>query len=217
MKKYSWILLLLIVLIIGSIIYFYNLKNKQNSNYLAEKTNINNSTINNSKSDIENNTINNTQKPPQEVEISAYSTVIKNRKDTNRQGNITITCSNLNNSIVKPGEIFSFCDTIGESTVERGYKEANVIIQGTEVKGLGGGNCQVSSTLYNAVLAVPELEVVERHPHSAPVPYIEKGKDAAVSYGAHDFRFKNNTNSDIKILATNTADNITIKLIKIDY
>ena len=81
------------------------------------------------------------------------------------------------------GETFSFCDTVGESTIERGYKEANVIIKGTETKGLGGGNCQVSSTLYNAVLAVPnKLEVVERHPHSAPVPYIEKGKDAAISY-----------------------------------
>ena len=76
----------------------------------------------------------------------------------------------LNNTIVNPGETFSFCDTVGPSTVERGYKIANVIIQGTETKGLGGGNCQVSSTLYNAVLAIPnELEVVERHPHSAPV------------------------------------------------
>jgi len=122
----------------------------------------------------------------------------------------------LNNSIVKPGETFSFCDTVGPSTVERGYKEANVIIQGTETKGLGGGNCQVSSTLYNAVLAVPnELEVLERHPHSAPVPYIEEGKDAAISYGSHDFKFKNNTDSDIKIVAENTTDSITIKLIKI--
>ena len=216
MKKYLWIILLLSVLIIGGIIYFYNLKSEKNFNYSVEKTNINNSIINTSKNDNANNTIATTPKPPQEVEISAYSTVIKNKRDTNRQGNITITCSTLNNKIVKSGEIFSFCDTVGESTIERGYKEANVIIQGTEVKGLGGGNCQVSSTLYNAVLAVRELEVIERHPHSAPVPYIEKGKDAAVSYGAHDFKFKNNTNSDIKIIATNTADNITIKLLKID-
>lgn len=217
MKKYLWIILLSIVLIIGGILYFYNLKSEKNSNYMAEKTNIDNSIINTQKSNNENNIITDIPKQPQEIEISTYSTIIKNKKDTNRQGNITITCSALNNIIVKPGETFSFCDTVGESTVERGYKEANVIIQGTEVKGLGGGNCQVSSTLYNAVLAVPELEVVERHPHSAPVPYIEKGKDAAVSYGAHDFRFKNNTNSDVKIIATNTTDNITIKLIKIDY
>jgi len=78
------------------------------------------------------------------------------------------------------------------------------------------GNCQVSSTLYNAVLAAStDLEVVERHPHSAPVPYIEEGKDAAISYGSHDFKFKNNTNSNIRIVAENTTNSITIKLIKL--
>ena len=57
--------------------------------------------------------------------------------------------------------------------------------------------------------------MIERHPHSAPVPYIEKGKDAAISYGSHDLKFKNNTNSNIKIVAENTADRITVKLIEI--
>jgi len=122
-------------------------------------------------------------KTPVEKEISTFSTLITNQKDSNRQGNISITCSVLNNTIVKSGETFSFCDVVGPSTVERGYKTANIIVQGTETKGIGGGNCQVSSTLYNAVLAVPnELEVIERHPHSARVPYIEAGKDAAISY-----------------------------------
>lgn len=192
MKKNAWIILLVAVLIIGGIVYFYKSKSKSNSNYSAEKSslnnisnttnNISNFTNNTSYSTLNNTTINNVQKTV-EKEIASFSTKIQNKKDLNRQGNITITCSSLNNTIVKAGEIFSFCNTVGPATASRGYKEANVIIQGTETKGLGGGNCQVSSTLYNAVLAVPnELEVIERHPHSAPVPYIEEGKDAAVSY-----------------------------------
>lgn len=221
MKKYGWIILLILSIVLGGIIYFYSSNSKQNSNYSAERTNLNN-TNNTTISDntTSNSSLNTLSTPPPqttvEKEIASFSTKIQNKKDSNRQGNITITCSVLNNTIVKSGETFSFCDTVGPSTIERGYKEANVIIQGTETKGLGGGNCQVSSTLYNAVLAVPnELTVVERHPHSAPVPYIEEGKDAAISYGSHDFRFKNNTDSDIKIVAENTANNISIKLIKI--
>ena len=221
MKKYIWIIFLIVALVVGGIVYFYNSNSKSDSNYSAERSSANNNTNEQSNfvnitNSISNNTSTNTQKTTTEKEIASFSTKINNKKDLNRQGNITITCSALNNTIVKAGKTFSFCDTVGESTIDRGYKEANVIIQGNEVKGLGGGNCQVSSTLYNAVLAAPnELEVVERHPHSAPVPYIEEGKDAAVSYGFHDFKFKNNTNYNIKIIAENTADNITIRLIKI--
>lgn len=215
MKKYLWIFLLVGVLAAGGIIYFYNFNSKSGSNYNAEKSNFNNTNAQ-SEYNTSNSTSNNTVKTTVEKEISNFSTKIQNKKDKNRQSNISITCSSLNDTIVKSGETFSFCDTIGPSTEERGYKKANVIIQGTETKGLGGGNCQVSSTLYNAVLAVPnELQVIERHPHSAPVPYIEEGKDAAISYGSHDLKFKNNTNSDIKIIASNTVDNINIKIIKL--
>lgn len=219
MKKYLWIILLVVALIIGVVVYFYVSGSKPNSNYSAKRSGFNNvSNDNNISNSILNNTTIDNKPTEVEQEIASYSTKIKNKKDLNRQGNITITCNTLNNTIVKPGKTFSFCDTVGQSTPERGYKEANVIIQGVETKGLGGGNCQVSSTLYNAVLAAPnDVEVVERHPHSAPVPYIEEGKDAAISYGTHDFKFKNNTDSDIKIVAENTTDNITIKLIKITY
>lgn len=182
MKKYSWIILLLAIAGLVGIIYWYNSGLKQNLNYSAQKSNLSDNSSN-----ITNytNTTHYTSPPktPVEKEISTFSTLITNQKDSNRQGNISITCSVLNNTIVKSGETFSFCDVVGPSTVERGYKTANIIVQGTETKGIGGGNCQVSSTLYNAVLAVPnELEVVERHPHSARVPYIEPGKDAAISY-----------------------------------
>lgn len=82
-------------------------------------------------------------------------------------------------------------------------------------KAFGGGNCQVSSTLYNAVLSVPELLVVERHEHSNYVPYVPKGKDAAVAYGSYDFKFTNNTGNDIKISCTTDGENITATLISI--
>lgn len=178
MKKYAWTILLIVAFGVAGFIYFYNSNSKSDSNYSAERSSSNNNTNTNINTNSDNNT-----STTVEAEIASYSTQIKNKRDTNRQGNISITCSVLNNTTVLPGATFSFCNTVGESTEDRGYKEANVIIQGTETKGLGGGNCQVSSTLYNAVLAIPnELEVIERHPHSAPVPYIEKGKDAAVSY-----------------------------------
>lgn len=232
MKKYWWIVFLFILVIIGGIAFFVytnnsaikpqysvekteynttqnNISNNSQNNYTTLNTNLNNSP--------ENATNISKSSTVSEKEIATYSTKITNKKDTNRQGNISITCSALNNTIVEPGKTFSFCNIVGESTTEKGYKEANVIIEGIETKGLGGGNCQVSSTLYNAVLAVPEqLSVVERHPHSAPVPYIAEGKDAAISYGSHDFKFKNNTNSQIKIIAENTPDNITIKLLRLD-
>ena len=86
---------------------------------------------------------------------------------------------------------------------------------GNKKKGLGGGNCQISSTLYNAVLTIPSLKVVERHEHSNKVPYISKGKDAAVAYGGYDLKFKNNTGFDIMIKTEATASNITVSLIKL--
>ena len=79
-------------------------------------------------------------------------------------------------------------------------------------KGFGGGNCQVSSTLYNAVLAVSSLKVTERHEHSNDVPYVKDGKDAAVAYGSYDFKFINNTGYDIKIKASTDGLNVTISI-----
>ncbi len=225
MKKFWWIFFILILIVIGVLVFYFMNKNKDSNNYTANKSNYStNITNNNTSNDTTNNDITNNnidesssenKTKTQEIEIGSFSTKITNKKDTNRQGNITITCNSLNGTEIKPGKIFSFCDTVGEATYGKGYKDANIIVDGEEIKGLGGGNCQISSTLYNAVLMSQELEVVERHPHSAPVPYIEQGKDAAVSYGAYDFKFKNNSDSTIKIVAENTPDNITIRLIKL--
>lgn len=80
---------------------------------------------------------------------------------------------------------------------------------------LDGGNCQVSSTLYNAVLKVPNLKVTERHEHSNSVPYVKKGKDAAVASGSYDFKFVNNTGNKIKITASCDKNNVYIKIFTI--
>lgn len=77
------------------------------------------------------------------------------------------------------------------------------------------GNCQISSTLYNAILSVPTLVITERHAHSNYVPYIEKGKDAAVAYGSYDLKFRNDSGNDVKILASTDGSNVTTTLIAI--
>jgi len=89
------------------------------------------------------------------------------------------------------------------------------MINGNKLKEYGGGKCQVSSTLYNAVLAVPSLQIIERHEHSNKVPYIAKGKDAAVSYGSYDFKFKNNTGFDIQLLISCDENSVSAKILKI--
>lgn len=150
-----------------------------------------------------------------EEEIATFSTKIYS-SDSARQNNIKITCNTLNGTTVKNGSTFSFCQTVGQATSSKGYQEADIFDHnGTKKKGLGGGNCQVSSTLYNAVLAVPSLVVTERHEHSNSVPYVKKGKDAAVAYGSYDLKFRNDTGNDIKIKASTDDKNVTITLVSL--
>ena len=213
--------LIIIGILIGAGILCWKFLNKNegeqqgkanNYNYQVERSNINTKTDQNINSNFNTNTPIVTKK---ETEIANFSTKIYN-KDEERQNNIGITCRVLSTKEVQPGETFSFCDVVGKASTEKGYKEADIYVEGKKEQGLGGGNCQVSTTLYNAVLQVPELQVIERHQHSGRVPYIQKGNDAAIAYGSYDFKFKNNTNSVIKIVMENTAENITAKLIKID-
>lgn len=216
MKK-MLIVLIVIIALIGGGIWLYNSAKTEKipqaknntSNYQSERNNTN---INiNTSPDITNETT----VTKQEVEIVNFSTTIYN-KDEDRQNNITIACKTLSTKEIQPGETFSFCDTVGKATHAKGYEEADIYVDGKKEQGLGGGMCQVSTTLYNAVLQVPELEVVERHQHSGHVPYIQSGNDAAIAYGTYDFKFKNNTSNVIKIVMENTPDNITAKLIKIE-
>lgn len=154
------------------------------------------------------------QNSSKETEIASFTTKIYT-KDSGRQNNLTIACSTLNDTTVENGKTFSFSKTVGKATSGKGYKKADVFRNGDVIEALGGGLCQVSTTLYNAVLKIPELKVTERHPHSNKVPYIKSGKDAAVSFGAQDFKFVNNTGNTIKIKASNTKNNVTIKILKL--
>lgn len=111
-----------------------------------------------------------------------------------RYANITLASSCLNNTVVWPGEVFSFNETVGPRTPERGFMPAPVILMGARELDYGGGVCQLSSTLYNTVLA-SGLKISERHQHSLPVHYVPAGRDAAVAYSYMDLRFKNTSSS----------------------
>ena len=150
--------------------------------------------------------------PPKETVAAEFSTQIKT-KSKNRAKNIEITCGKINETTVKAGTIFSFCGTTGTSKESEGYEKADVIVNKKTVRALGGGNCQVSTTLYNAVLAVPELEVTERHPHGKKVNYVPEGKDAAIAHGSKDLKFKNNSDKDLKIYASSDGKTVSIKLV----
>lgn len=121
--------------------------------------------------------------------ISEFSTSFKG-SSADRIENIKVAAKAINGKIVMPEEAVSFNDLTGPRIKSNGYKEANVIIGGDFTPGVGGGVCQVSTTVYNSLL-LADLEILERHPHSIPAKYVSYGQDAAVSYGHLDLKFKN--------------------------
>ena len=190
--------------------------NTNNTDKPIEEKNEENNSTPEPESEPESKSENEPKSKPVEIEIASFSSKIRQKRDSDRQNNISLACSTLNGTIVENGKTFSFCNTVGKTSKKKGYEEAKVFQNGKEVEAMGGGLCQVSSTLYNAVLKVSNLKIVERHSHSKEVYYVPKGKDAAVAYGSYDFKFKNNTGNSIKIKASNTANNVTIKLLKIE-
>lgn len=132
-------------------------------------------------------------------QLATYSTAYVN--NANRTTNLRLAAQKINGTVIMPGETFSYNKTVGERTIAAGYKNAAIYENGRVVDGLGGGICQVSSTLYNSVL-YSNLEVVERHNHMFLTTYTTGGRDATVAYGSLDFKFKNNRNYPIKIAAS---------------
>ncbi|HOB11777.1 MAG TPA: VanW family protein [Syntrophomonadaceae bacterium] len=128
--------------------------------------------------------------------IGSYSTHIYGSKQ--RSTNILLAAEAIDNTVIWPNQVFSFNEVVGPRTPERGYEPAPVILMGANNYDYGGGVCQVSSTVYNAALAA-KLQILERHPHSKPVHYVPKDKDASVAYGGNDLRIRNQTNSPIII------------------
>lgn len=146
--------------------------------------------------------------------LGTYSSYY-NVSNYNRSVNVELASQKINNVILLPGEVFSYNKVVGERTFENGFKEASVYTSSGVVNGLGGGICQVSSTLYNSVL-LANLEIIERRNHRYAVSYVPLGRDATVAYGSIDFKFKNNRNYPIKIVsyAQNGVLNISIMGIK---
>jgi len=141
--------------------------------------------------------------------ISAYTTTTTN--DSKRNTNIQLSAQAISGKTVLPGEIFSFNGATGERTAAKGYQEAPAISGGQSKDEVGGGVCQTSSTLFNAV-ARADLEIIERNPHAWPSHYIEKGFDATVNWPGLDFKFKNNTEWPVFIIAGYSKKKVTVNI-----
>ena len=139
-----------------------------------------------------------------------YSTSSPYVNNSNRTTNLRLACEALNGTILNPGETFSFNGIVGERTAAKGYLPATVYNSGASVQELGGGVCQVASTIYYATLHL-NLEQVERSPHMYAVTYVEMGMDATIYWGSLDYKFKNTLDQPIKLQANidNGKCNIT--------
>lgn len=131
--------------------------------------------------------------------IGSYVTYF-NSGNRNRSRNIALAVKAINNTVVFQGESFSFNEIVGIRTTDRGYVRAPVIVKGELSEGIGGGICQVSSTLFNATDRAG-LKIVKRYSHSRSVPYVPSGRDATVSWGGPDFVFQNQYDQPILIRA----------------
>lgn len=143
--------------------------------------------------------------------LGSYTTNF-DASNTNRTHNIELASTKISGTLVKPGAVFSFNDVVGERTAKAGYDDAPVIVDGKLVPGIGGGICQVSSTLFNAAL-LSGMNIIERTPHFEPVSYIPAGRDATVAYGYLDFQFKNPYAHDIYVLSIMNNGQLTIYII----
>ena len=232
----KWIILLVVLLIIGGVLlYFFFGRNNNNQtqnpepNYSSSRisanttvpngngttsntNNIDNNSVTNNSTT--NNSTNNQTTQETETKISSFSTPIVDDHE-NRINNIKITCSRISGTVVKSDEEFSFCEVVGQPSSEDGYKEAHAFVDGELVNAIGGGNCQVSTTIYNAAKKIDGVKVTERHEHGKEVGYIEKGKDATVAYDYLDLKFENNNDFDLKLQAYIKNDKVCVDIYKI--
>ena len=142
---------------------------------------------------------------------SNFSTTYE-KSSSERKSNIKLAAKSINGTLVDVGGEFSFNMTVGPRTEKRGYKSAKIISGGEFVDGVGGGVCQVSTTLYNAAV-LAGLKISEYHPHSLPVSYVAPSFDAMVNSGSADLRFVNNTDNPIVVMATANGEKLTVKII----
>ncbi|MBI4733418.1 MAG: VanW family protein, partial [Rubrobacteridae bacterium] len=153
--------------------------------------------------------------------VSSFSTTF-NAGQTSRVHNIRTLAAALDGNLLAPGQVFSFNGAIGPRTAAKGYREAPAIVNGELVPSLGGGVCQVATTLFNTIF-FGGFEVVERHNHSFFISHYPTGRDATVSWGGPDLKFKNDSDSYVLIKTVTTKGSITISFygtkrnLKVDY
>lgn len=133
-------------------------------------------------------------------QLASFSTKYSTR-DTDRTTNLRLAANKVNGTVLMPGETFSYNKVVGARTIAAGYKEAPIYVSGEVVDGLGGGICQISSTIYNAVIYA-NLDIVQRSNHQFVPSYVTASRDATVVYGSIDFQFKNNRDYPIKIICS---------------
>ena len=147
--------------------------------------------------------------------LSSYTTEIKTT-DPDRYHNITLVRDRLNGYILRNGEEFSYNNVCGPYGPDDGFEEATILLSnGEHDEGYGGGVCQLSSTLYNAIKDL-NIKITERHHHSAPVGYVPENQDATISLSSGlDFKFINQTGHDLQFQSTSTEDEITVEVYQI--
>lgn len=143
--------------------------------------------------------------------VASYATTF-NPADVNRSANIRLGAQKLSGTILYPGQVISFNDVVGPRDAAHGFKEALEIVNGEFVPGIGGGICQVSSTLYNVVLKAG-LKIVERYNHSKPLQYVPLGRDATVVYGVLDFKFVNDTDRPLLLISETSGARLRMALL----
>jgi len=129
----------------------------------------------------------------------------------NRTHNIDLSAQRVNNTLLLPKAVFSLNQVVGERTAANGFLPAPVFQNGKTVNDLGGGLCQVASTLYNAAVAA-DLKITERQPHSYAVDYVDPGQDATVAWGQHDFKFVNTSGSPLLVTAHSQGGKLQVRI-----
>lgn len=150
------------------------------------------------------------EKPEEVLAVTTYETPIMDYTK-NRINNLRLACKAVNGTILKPGQEFSFNTVVGPRTEKRGYKEAIIFKKNEKIKELGGGICQLSSTLYGAAKAAG-FTITDRTTHQLKVDYVAEGEDATVYYGKIDFKFINSSDKQVRIDASCSKGKVSVTI-----
>lgn len=154
-------------------------------------------------------------KPKSNTGKLAKISLVSYSSGKNRNFNLKKASKLIDGTILKPGDVFNWFKVVGPASQARGYKKASVFVNKKTVPGYGGGVCQVSTTVYQAALD-SGLKILERHQHSKPVSYTSKDRDATVTYGVHNLRFKNNKKYSIKIVTYSKEGRTTCEMYRVE-